>query len=89
MLANRSHIFPLTISMDDFKINNLSLITKEITVKAVCASTMVQVNEMLAFAARHEIRPIIEVFPMTLDGVNESLQKLEAGKMRYRGVLKA
>lgn len=79
----------MTISNDDFKINTGSLIAKEITVNALCASTMVQVIDMLHFAGRHSIRPIIEVFPMTLEGINEALEKLEAGKMRYRGVLKA
>lgn len=88
ILANRAHIYPLTISTDDFKMNQFSMIQKEITVRVLCASTVVQVKEMLSFAARHKIRPIIEEFPMTLQGVNEALDKLAAGKMRYRGVLK-
>lgn len=50
---------------------------------------MVQVDQMLHFAGRHKIQPIIETFPLTLEGINEALEKLEAGKMRYRGVLKA
>ena len=69
--------------------NQFSMIQKEITVRVLCASTVVQVNEMLSFAARHKIRPIIEEFPMTLEGINEAMDKLAAGKMRYRGVLKA
>jgi D-arabinose 1-dehydrogenase-like Zn-dependent alcohol dehydrogenase len=68
--------------------NQFSMIQKEITVRVLCASTIVQVNEMLEFAARHGIRPIIEEFPMTLQGIDEAMGKLAAGKMRYRGVLK-
>jgi len=44
---------------------------------------------MLAFAAKHGIKPQIERFPMTHDGVTEAMQKLREGKMRYRGVLVA
>lgn len=68
--------------------NQLSMISKEITVRVLCASTTIQIKEMLSFAARHGIRPIIEEFPMTLKGVTEALDKLAMGKVRYRGVLK-
>jgi D-arabinose 1-dehydrogenase-like Zn-dependent alcohol dehydrogenase len=44
---------------------------------------------MLRFAAIHQIRPIIEQFPMTVDGITEAMKKLEEGGMRYRGVLVA
>lgn len=42
---------------------------------------------MLDFAARQSIHSIVEKFPMTLEGVNEAMEKLRSGKMRYRGVL--
>lgn len=42
---------------------------------------------LLAFAALHDVKPIIEKFPMTREGIEESLKRLEEGKMRYRGVL--
>ena len=42
---------------------------------------------MLEFAARHDIRPIIERFPLSKTGVEESMQKLRDGKVRYRAVL--
>jgi len=43
---------------------------------------------MLEFAARHGIRPMIEEFPMTVEGITEAMGKLEGGKLRYRAVLK-
>lgn len=88
VLANQSHIFPLTISPEDFKINAFALVTQEITVLGMCASTPTQVNQMLDFAARHEIQPMIEEFPMTEEGINAALIKLDQGKLRYRAVLK-
>jgi len=40
---------------------------------------------MLDFAARHNIEPMIETFPMSR--VNDALEKLKSGKPRYRLVL--
>uniref|UniRef100_A0A7C3ZCK4 alcohol dehydrogenase (NADP(+)) n=1 Tax=Desulfobacca acetoxidans TaxID=60893 RepID=A0A7C3ZCK4_9BACT len=41
---------------------------------------------MLNFAARHQIRPVVETYP--LSEVNEALEKLRRGTARYRIVLK-
>ncbi|EXV02616.1 Zn-dependent alcohol dehydrogenase family protein [Metarhizium robertsii] len=44
---------------------------------------------MLAFAAKKGIKPQIEKFPLTKDGVVDAMTRLKEGKMRYRGVLVA
>ncbi|KAL1875405.1 hypothetical protein Daus18300_003144 [Diaporthe australafricana] len=44
-------------------------------------------DEMLAFAARNQIKPWVEVFPMSENGLKEAFERLENGEMRYRGVL--
>jgi alcohol/geraniol dehydrogenase (NADP+) len=41
--------------------------------------------KMLEFCTRHEIKPVIEKFPMSK--VNEAIEHLRAGKARYRIVL--
>jgi alcohol/geraniol dehydrogenase (NADP+) len=41
---------------------------------------------MLSFAAQHGIKAQVEVFPM--QEVNKAIEKLKAGKVRYRAVLK-
>lgn len=41
----------------------------------------------LKFAARHNIKPWIQEFPMTLDGLNQAFVALDSGKIRYRAVL--
>lgn len=74
--------------MEDFHISALMLVTKEISVHGICASTLTQLNKMLDFAARHKIRPVIEEFPMTKEGITEAFEKLDKGKVRYRAVLK-
>ena len=42
---------------------------------------------MLAFAAEHDIKPVVEVFPMTKDGAEKAIERLNSGKLRYRAVL--
>lgn len=43
--------------------------------------------DMLTFVARNGIKPWVEEFPMSRDGLEAAFDKLESGKMRYRGVL--
>ncbi len=45
------------------------------------------INQMLEFCARHSIEPVTEEFAMS--DVNHAFEHLEAGKARYRVVLKA
>ena len=42
---------------------------------------------MLDFSARTGVRPLVEEFPMTVDGITEAFSKLDSGKLRYRAVL--
>ena len=41
---------------------------------------------MLDFAAKHNIRPWIEEFPMNEGGLNQAFDRLEKGQIRYRAV---
>ncbi|KAE9393520.1 GroES-like protein [Gymnopus androsaceus JB14] len=44
-------------------------------------------NKMLEFADRNNVKPMIEKFPMSEEGINEAIQKLKDGKIRYRVML--
>jgi uncharacterized zinc-type alcohol dehydrogenase-like protein len=58
--------------------------------KKICGSNTggrATIEEMLGFAARHNIGAMAEVMPMAQ--VNAALGKVRAGKARYRMVLKA
>ena len=46
-------------------------------------------EDMLNFAARTGVRPVIEKFEFTQKGFEEAMEKMKNGKMRYRGVLVA
>ncbi len=58
--------------------------------KSVVGSTTgspFELRQLLALAARHDIRPQVEVWPMSQ--INAALEHVRAGKARYRVVLKA
>ena len=44
-------------------------------------------TKMLDFAARNEVFPIVELFPLNEEGANEAVKKLQEGNVRYRAVL--
>ncbi|KAI7868486.1 chaperonin 10-like protein [Spinellus fusiger] len=44
-------------------------------------------QQMLEFAARHNIKPMIEEFPFSVEGAEAAFERCESNKMRYRGVL--
>src|SRR5688500_2216777 len=45
-------------------------------------------DQMLQFAAVHNIAPVVEVIKHSgVDSVNQAIERLESGKVRYRVVL--
>ncbi|OJJ32708.1 hypothetical protein ASPWEDRAFT_116085 [Aspergillus wentii DTO 134E9] len=87
ILAPTATIHPLTLGPGDLAIPNLSVLFGGYRIVGSLICTRCQKNQMLDFAARHNISCIVETFPMTLDGVNEAVNRLKDGKMRYRGVV--
>ncbi|KAJ7723550.1 chaperonin 10-like protein [Mycena metata] len=82
-------IYPLTVDGSDLNIPFLPIITYGLTIQGASVGSRSVNRKMLDFAARHNIKPIIERFPLTKSGVEEGMAKLREGKMRYRGVLVA
>lgn len=82
-------MFPLTISTENLQLSPLSLIAGSLTVVGTGLAPTASVRTMLAFAAKHGVKPQTERFPMTQVGITDAMQKLRDGKMRYRGVLVA
>ncbi|KAK4152334.1 chaperonin 10-like protein [Chaetomidium leptoderma] len=87
MMAPKSRIYPLSVSEGNLVIPYMPLIIKGISVHGSLVATRTVHREMLAFAAVHGIRPVIETFPMTEEGIKEALDKLDKGKVQYRAVL--
>jgi D-arabinose 1-dehydrogenase-like Zn-dependent alcohol dehydrogenase len=91
LLAPMASIYPLTITDSNAKLE-IPFMTFLLLNRRFIGSTVppkIVFQQMLQFAALHGIKPVIEKFPLTKDGVVESLKRLDEGKIRYRGVLYA
>ncbi|KAJ7881408.1 putative NADP-dependent alcohol dehydrogenase C 2 [Mycena leptocephala] len=82
-------IYPLSADTGEFRLPFFPIFTQGLTIQASMIAARSIHRRMLDFAARHQVKPITERFPMTKDGVEEGMAKLGEGKMRYRGVLVA
>ncbi|CAI7597562.1 unnamed protein product [Penicillium bialowiezense] len=82
-------ISPLSVDSNDLKIPYMPVLVNGLRIQGGIVSSRQVHRDMLEFAAFHNIKPVKMTFPLTLQGVEESLKTLEDGKMRYRGVLVA
>ncbi|KAI9150691.1 alcohol dehydrogenase [Paramyrothecium foliicola] len=89
LLSPRAKIYPLSVSSGNFVIPYMPLIAKGITVQGSLVATRAVHREMLAFAAAHKVKPVVQTFPMTEEGIKEALDRLDQGKITYRAVLLA
>ncbi|KAI9742976.1 MAG: hypothetical protein M1818_003271 [Claussenomyces sp. TS43310] len=89
IMAPRSVIYPLSVSAGNFEIPYMPLILQGIAVQGSLVAPRNLHRQMLDFAALHKIKPIVEQFPMTEEGIKQAMDKLERGEMYYRAVLVA
>jgi D-arabinose 1-dehydrogenase-like Zn-dependent alcohol dehydrogenase len=87
LLASRAVIYPLTVSAEYLTILYTDITFKELRIQGSLVAPRRVYLEMLRFADVHGIRPIVETFPMGVEGITEAMERLNSGKMRYRGVL--
>lgn len=87
ILAPRSSIYPLSVASGNFEIPYLSLILQGISVVGSLVAPRILHRQMLEFAALHQIKPIVETYPMTEEGIAEAMDKLDKGQVYYRAVL--
>jgi D-arabinose 1-dehydrogenase-like Zn-dependent alcohol dehydrogenase len=87
LLARRATIVLMTIQQDSISIPYMPFVLPGHRLIASTEASHKNHFEMLEFAARHKIEPVVEEFPMTLEGAAAAFERLETGKMRYRGVL--
>jgi D-arabinose 1-dehydrogenase-like Zn-dependent alcohol dehydrogenase len=86
-MAPDSTIFPLSVSKENLNIPYMPLIRKGIRIQGSLVAPRHIHNQMLEFAARNDIKPIIQTFPMSESGITKAMAILNDGNMRYRAVL--
>jgi D-arabinose 1-dehydrogenase-like Zn-dependent alcohol dehydrogenase len=80
-------VYPLTIDFAPLVIPFQLFLQKEISFVSSCTATPEETKTMLEFAAKHGIKPVVEIFPMTEEGATQAIDRLNSGKLRYRAVL--
>ena len=85
----RGTIIPLSLSQDDLKLPYAVVLMKELRFIGSLVANRYYHREMLRFSAKHNIRPMTEVLPMTEEKISEALERLSKGDVRYRFVLKS
>ena len=86
-LGPKGKLFNVGMVMEPMSIPNNLLIGGEKVISGSPVGSPSLVTKMLEFCVRHDIYPDVEEFPM--EEVNEALAHLEAGKARFRVVLKS
>ncbi|KAH7400248.1 chaperonin 10-like protein [Cadophora sp. MPI-SDFR-AT-0126] len=82
-------IYPLSISFAPLSVPYMGLLSSGLRIQGSLIASRGSHIEMLEFAARYGIKPMLEEFPLTEDGITGCMQKLKNGEMRYRAVLVA
>ncbi|KAI0508466.1 GroES-like protein [Xylaria bambusicola] len=88
ILAPGATIYPLSVSEGNFEIPNNPMLVNGITVQGSCVASRLTHERMLEFAALHQIKPVVQFFDMTEEGILDAMDKLDSGKVHFRAVLK-
>ncbi|PYH40866.1 alcohol dehydrogenase [Aspergillus saccharolyticus JOP 1030-1] len=87
LMATRGSIYPLTATRTPASVPLAALFLRGIKVQGSLVASRNNLRSLLAFAAQKKITPTTMTFPMTPAGIEDAMQTLREGKMRYRGVL--
>lgn len=87
LMDTPSAIYPLTATFELSKIPTLELCFKGIRIQGSLVASRNSIRTLLDFANKKKIAPTIMTFPLTVAGIEEAMETLREGKMRYRGVL--
>jgi uncharacterized zinc-type alcohol dehydrogenase-like protein len=86
-LAPKGRLHVVGAVLEPIPVPAFSLILAQRSISGSPTGSPVAIETMLDFAARHNIAPQTEHFPMS--NINEAFARLESGKARYRIVLDA
>ncbi len=67
------------------QISSFQLIDQQISITGSPTGTPLAMHQLLDFCSRHQIHPWVEEFPISK--VNDAIEKLRQGELRYRAVL--
>ncbi|KAJ2973588.1 hypothetical protein NUW58_g8901 [Xylaria curta] len=88
ILARRATIYPLSVDEGNFEIPYMAMLINGITIQGSAVASRLVHERMLEFAALHQIKPVVQLFDMTEEGILDAMTKLDQGKIHFRAVLK-
>ncbi|KAJ5641661.1 hypothetical protein N7490_005661 [Penicillium lividum] len=80
-------IYPLTVDFAPSPVPLLAMNIKGIRIQGSLVASRHSLRSLMQFAAAKKIVPTTMTFPLNREGVEEAMETLRQGKMRYRGVL--
>jgi alcohol/geraniol dehydrogenase (NADP+) len=86
-LAPNGRLHIVGVVLEPIPVAAFSLIAGQRSLSGSPTGSPVAIETMLEFAARHDVAPQTEHFPMS--NIHEAFARLESGKARYRIVLDA
>lgn len=84
-LRPRGRFVSMAIGEGKIEIDPLSALDREIEFIGSQQGARADMVEILELAAAGKVKPMLEIYPM--DQINSVMERLEAGKVRYRSVL--
>ncbi|KAI0860550.1 GroES-like protein [Xylaria cubensis] len=88
IMAPRATIFPLSVSEGNFEFPYMGMLASGITIQGAIVASRIAHERMLEFASLHQIKPVVQLFDMTEEGILDAMEKLDQGKIHFRAVLK-
>lgn len=85
-LRRKGKLILVGVVLEPIQVNLITLLFGQKMVSSTGTGSPPTMATMLDFAARHNILPTVEMFKFS--EVNEAIEKLKSGKVRYRAVLK-
>ena len=85
LIAPEGKFHVVGLVLEPLKVSSFSLIDKQMSVTGSPTGTPLAMRQLLEFCHRHDIKPLIEEFPISQ--VNHAIQRLREGTLRYRAVL--
>ncbi|PYH37725.1 alcohol dehydrogenase [Aspergillus neoniger CBS 115656] len=80
-------IYHISVTLEPTPIPLVPFGQKGIRIQGCFITSRRNLQELLEFAARHDLKPTIVTFPLTKNGLEEAFEELRAGGIRYRAVL--
>ncbi|GMF48105.1 unnamed protein product [Phytophthora fragariaefolia] len=85
LVRKRGTFIMVGLPNDDMKFSPFFIVPRAVRVRGSCIGSIQDIKEMLELASKKNVRPIIQKLPMSK--VNEGLNMVRDGSVRYRVVL--